>query len=103
MMVNLESKSTPTPYLDESLARAILRGLKDGLENYAAHGIEYSAINPRNIVRRGADWELSLVGLLVQNEKESADYYKVDVRREGSVAYALGTLLFKLLFGFVPF
>jgi hypothetical protein len=25
------------------------------------------------------------------------------VRREGSTAYALGTLLFKLLFGFVPF
>jgi hypothetical protein len=98
-----ENRPTPAPYLDEPLARAIVRGLKEGIDNYAAHGIEYNALNPKNIVRRGAEWELSLAGLLLRNEKESSDYYKGDVRREGSLAYALGTLLFKLLFGFVPF
>ena len=73
------------------------------MDNYAAHGIDYNAVNPKNIVRRGSEWEFSLTGLLVRNEKESADYYKSDIRKDGRVAYALGTLLFKLLFGFVPF
>jgi hypothetical protein len=54
-------------------------------------------------VRRGLEWELSLTGLLLRNEKDSPDYYKADVKREYLTAYALGTLLFKLLFGFVPF
>ena len=44
-----------------------------------------------------------MVGLLVKNEKESHDFYKKDVKKEKRDAYALGTLLFKLIFGFVPF
>lgn len=77
--------------------------MKEGVENYKAHGVAYNAISPRNIVRRGGEWQLSLAGLLLRNEKESADYYKTDVKKEYAVAYAFGTLLFKLLFGFVPF
>lgn len=103
LLLALENRPQPAPFLDEPLARGIIRGLKEGLENYAEHNIEYNAISPKNIVRRGGAWELSLAGLLLRNEKEAVDYYKTDVRREGSQAYALGTLLFKLLFGFVPF
>ena len=73
------------------------------MENYKAHGLAYNAISPRNVVRLRGEWQLSLAGLLLRNEKESPDYYKSDVKKEYSAAYALGTLLFKLLFGFVPF
>lgn len=37
MLLAMEGGSVPTPYLDEGLARAIVRGLKEGLENYSAH------------------------------------------------------------------
>ena len=43
------------------------------------------------------------MGLLLKNEKESVDYYKQGLSRENRIPYALGTLLFKILFGFVPF
>lgn len=85
------------------LARNILRGLKSSLSNYKDNNIDYNAINPKNIVRIRLDWEFSLVGLLHQNEKESPDYYKSGVNKPNRETYALGTLLFKLLFGFVPF
>ena len=67
------------------------------------HSLNYNAINPRNIVRRGIDWELSVVGLLLRNEKESDDYYKKEISGQGKQTYAFGTLLFKMLFGFAPF
>lgn len=55
--------------------------LKEGLENYKAHGLAYNVINPRNIVKYGGEWQLSLAGLLLRNEKESPDYYKSDVKK----------------------
>jgi hypothetical protein len=51
------------------------------MENYKAHGVAYNAINPRNIVRHRGEWQLSLAGLLLRNEKESPDYYKSDVKK----------------------
>lgn len=85
-------------------ARQILRGLRVSLLNYLEHNVDYNAINPKNIVRKNKiDYQLSLVGLLLRTEKDSEDYYKAGVAAKSQPAYALGTLLFKLLFGFVPF
>jgi serine/threonine protein kinase len=69
LLLSLENKNNPTPYLEESQARSLIRSLREGLENYESHGLIYNAINPKNIVRRGLEWKLSLTGLLVKNEK----------------------------------
>jgi hypothetical protein len=84
-------------------ARHILKSIRTSLNNYIEHNIDYNAIHPKNIVRINIDWQLSLSGLLLRNEKESDDYYKSGISKSGSYSYALGTLLFKLLFGFAPF
>ena len=81
----------------------MLRGVGRSLSNYIQHNIDYNAINPKNIMRKNIDWELSVSGLLLRNEKDSEDYYKKGIEKEFRHSYAFGTLLFKMLFGFVPF
>ena len=44
-----------------------------------------------------------MVGLILRNDRESEDYYKKGILNDNRHTYALGTLLFKILFGFVPF
>jgi hypothetical protein len=51
----------------EVLARKIIKSLRVSLIDYKKNNIDYNAINPKNIVRRSFEWELSLVGLLLKN------------------------------------
>ena len=87
----------------ESFAKKVLRGVGRSLANYVEHNIDFNCINPRNIVRKNIEWDLSVAGLLLKNEKDSDDYYKRGIEKEFKHTYALGTLLFKMLFGFVPY
>lgn len=105
-LLNSENQQSSFISLNEEkevLARKIIRSIKVSLDNYRENNVEYNAIHPKNIVRKQLDWELSLVGLLLKNEKESEDYYKSGIQKQFRQTYALGTLLFKLLFGFAPF
>ena len=76
--------------------------LRGDIENYAKHKMDYNVLHPSNVVRRGAGWELSAAGLLLGGQKDNPGHYKAWVKNEGRQAYALGSLLFFMLFGFAP-
>ena len=46
---------------------------------------------------------LSLAGLLVDHQSFNNNYYDKEDKKKQTICYSLTTLLFKLVFGFIPF
>ena len=92
-----------SPYLPESYLRNVLMDIIESVEDFLKHKLVYDCISPKNIVRMGQKWYLSTVGYIFNVDQGNPDYCHPALKNpQSALVYSLGSLLFKLVFGF-PF
>jgi hypothetical protein len=89
--------------LNEIEVKEILLEITKSLESFDKNNIEYNCLIDHNVLRRKSRWELSLAGALSNGYLMDKSFFDAKRKSKEGVFYALGSLIFKMLFGFVPF
>ncbi len=82
----------------------MLNSVIKSLESFEKNGIEYQCVSDHNVVRlRNDEWVLSLAAVVGDCFAGERNFFDSQKKGWEALCYAVGSLAFKMLFGFVPY
>jgi hypothetical protein len=89
--------------MSEVEAKELIFDILKPLASFDKNTLQCPCVNDHNILRFNHSWTLSLASALTNSFANDRNFYDPKQKPNQSLFYAIGTLLFKTLFGFVPF